>query len=103
LNRARRARGYGLALLGAGAVFIAAYAAGTWNQAAGLGNVPAAIRAVEYARALDDVEATCGKPEAAAGPLRRHCVDQAQFLILFPECDARCRGAADAILPRTRR
>jgi hypothetical protein len=101
--RARRARRYALTLLGSASIFIAAYAAGTWNQAAGLRDVPASIRTAEYARALADVEATCGRPEAADGVLRRHCVDQAQFLILFPECDARCRGVAEAILPRTRR
>jgi hypothetical protein len=101
--RARRARRYSLALLGGASIFIAAYAAGTWNQAAGLRDIPASIRTAEYARALADVEATCGTPEAADGLLRRHCLDQAQFLILFPECDARCRGVTNAILPRARR
>jgi hypothetical protein len=76
---------------------------GQWRAVASLEHVPPAIRVAEYGRALADTEASCTRPEAADGPLRRHCLDQAQFLILFPECDARCRGLAESILPRARR
>ena len=102
-RRVKRARHYSLAIFGGASLLVVAYAAGTLNQAAGLRDVPAPIRAEEYGRALTDVEATCARPEAGSGALHKHCIDQAQFLILFPECDARCRAAADAILPRPRR
>jgi hypothetical protein len=101
--RVRRARGYSLMAVAAAALLVAGIAVGQWNRVTSLRHVPPSIRAVEYRRALQDAEETCARPESATGMLRQHCVDQAQFLILFPECDARCRGVVEAILPRARR
>jgi hypothetical protein len=100
---ARRARGLGLALATGAALLILGLVIGQWNRVTSLSHVPASIRAAEYARALIDAEATCARPEAADGALRQHCLDEAQFLVLFPECDVRCRGVVETILPRARR
>jgi hypothetical protein len=101
----RNRRGWWLAVAPtvAAATLLVGLAIGQWRSTASLQYVPASVRLAEYRRALADVEQTCARPEAGAGPLRSHCLDQAQFLILFPECDARCRGVVDAILPRARR
>jgi hypothetical protein len=101
--RARQARGLGLALAAGTAILILGLVVGQWNRVTSLSHVPASIRADEYARALTDAEATCARPEAADGALRQHCLDEAQFLVLFPECDARCRGVVETILPHARR
>jgi len=68
-----------------------------------LRNLPAADRAALYHRTLTDVDTTCTVPEARDGALRDHCLRQAEFLTLFPDCDARCQQLAASILPHARR
>jgi hypothetical protein len=53
-----------------------------------------------YQRALDDVKAGCQVPQAKLGLLRQHCVDQARFLQLLPECTADCIAVARGVLTR---
>jgi hypothetical protein len=66
-------------------------------------DLPAPARGALYQRSLEDVRSACTLPAARDGALRDHCVGQAQFLLTFSECDARCRQAAASILPRARR
>jgi len=51
-----------------------------------------------YQRALDDVKAGCAVPQAKLGILRQHCVDQARFLQLLPECTGDCVALARGVL-----
>ena len=103
-ERPRQLARAGVTLLAiAGAMLIVGLAIGEWPTRTSLDRVPVSIRRVEYARSLEDAEQACTTFEARQGPLRQHCIDQAQFLLLFPECDAHCRGVAEDILPRVRR
>jgi len=68
-----------------------------------LRGLPAADRAALYHRTLTDVDTTCTVPEARDGALRDHCLRQAEFLTLFPDCDARCQQLARSVLPHARR
>ena len=102
-RRASTARSLGPILFVGVITLIAGLAVGQWRSATSLRDIPEVVRVAQYRRALADAEETCTRPEAAEGPLRGHCVDQARFLILFPECDAHCRSVVEAILPRARR
>jgi hypothetical protein len=51
-------------------------------------SLPQPVRQGLYDRALSDVLASCGLPEAKNGLLRGHCLDQARFLQTMPECAA---------------
>jgi hypothetical protein len=50
-----------------------------------------------------EVTTVCGSPSAETGALHDHCVEQAQFLMLFPECDDSCQMIARSVLPHARR
>jgi hypothetical protein len=76
---------------------------GHWQGLDRLRTLPEGVRAAAYRRAFNDVAETCSRPEADSGPMHEHCVEQAQFLIVFPECNADCRRLVDPILPRARR
>jgi hypothetical protein len=95
--------GVGAAVFVGGLMLIAGLTIGQWQSTASLRQVPEAVRVAEYRRALADAEQACTRPEAADGSLRAHCLDEARFLILFPDCDGRCRAVVEAILPRARR
>ncbi|HSS38683.1 MAG TPA: hypothetical protein VLT58_07930 [Polyangia bacterium] len=62
-----------------------------------------AARAGIFARALDDLKTACTSVDPADEVLRDHCRDQAAFLVMFPECDARCESLAAAALPHAHR
>lgn len=51
-------------------------------------SLPPERRAAVYAGRLRAFEVTCEPPRAG---LEGRCRDEARFLELFPECDARCR------------
>jgi hypothetical protein len=94
------------ALFSVGLLFVAGVA--TFGAVkSGLGNsvkdLPDADRVALYRRSLEDVESSCTLAAAREGALRDHCVRQAQFLTLFPECDAACQRTVTAILPRVHR
>lgn len=65
--------------------------------------LPRVDRAGVYQRDIDDIERSCTTAASKSGALRDHCVQQANFVVLFPECDARCQDLARSILPRARR
>jgi hypothetical protein len=88
-----------IAVLAIGAAGLAAQAA----YQSPVRDLPGATRAPIFQRAYEDLRATCGVPEAAAGSLRDHCVEQARFVLLFAECDAACANLARATLPRAHR
>ncbi|HXI55479.1 MAG TPA: hypothetical protein VNO55_05440 [Polyangia bacterium] len=70
---------------------------------ASVGHIETSQRAAIFERAHTDMLATCQLPEVAREPLRQHCLSQAGFVLLFPECDADCARAARALLPHARR
>jgi hypothetical protein len=53
-----------------------------------------------YQRALDDVVTSCTLPQAKAGLLRQHCVDQARFLSQLAECTGDCTKLTRGVLGR---
>jgi hypothetical protein len=98
----RKGAGWGGALVAGWMLLIVAIAAHDWVQNIGsIRGLPAAERARSYERSLAEAEAACMTSEARAGGLHDHCVGQAQFLILFPECDGRCQRLTEAILPHS--
>jgi cytochrome b pre-mRNA-processing protein 3 len=65
--------------------------------------ISSAHRAAIFDRAHSDLNETCRLAEASREPLRQHCVDQASFVLLFPECDAACGEMARQVLPHAHR
>lgn len=94
---------WALALVVPGLVLVAVVAISRAELVKSVRSLPAADRAALYHRTLADIESTCASPEARDGALRDHCVRQAEFLSLFPDCDARCQQLAASILPHARR
>jgi hypothetical protein len=92
-----------LALVGAGLALVAGVTISRAELVRSVRNLPATDRAALYHRTLTDVDSTCTAPEARDGALRDHCLRQAEFLTLFPDCDARCRQLAASVLPHARR
>jgi hypothetical protein len=92
-----------LAVVAAGLALAAAVAVSRAELVKSVRNLPADDRLALYHRTLTDVDTTCAAPEARDGALRDHCLRQAEFLTLFPECDARCRALAVSVLPHARR
>ncbi|HEX3904040.1 MAG TPA: hypothetical protein VH853_14465 [Polyangia bacterium] len=100
----RPGAGWGGALLVGWMLLIVAIAAHDWVQDIGsIRGLPPAERARIYQRSLAEAVAACTTPGARAGALHDHCRGQAEFLILFPECDGRCQRLVEAILPHARR
>jgi len=84
-------------------LLVAAVAISRAELVKSLRNLPASDRAALYHRTLTDVDTSCTAPEAREGALRDHCLRQAEFLALFPDCDARCQQLAASVLPHARR
>ena len=100
----RKGAGWGGALVVGWMLLIVAMVAHDWVQSVGsIRGLPPAERGRIYQRSLGEAEAACTTPEARGGALHDHCVGQADFLILFPECDGRCQRLAEAILPHAPR
>ena len=91
-----------VALVGAGLGFVAFVAFSRAQLVKSVRELPGANRAALYQRTLTDVDA-CRAPEARDGALRDHCLRQAEFLTLFPDCDVDCRQLAASVLPHARR
>jgi hypothetical protein len=97
-RRHRDRAGWALALL----LALGLAAAYFWNAGAERraieGMDPVQRRAV-YEQAFGEFQRLCG-----AGPredaLERRCTEQVNFLLQFPECDARCQGIARSHAPR---
>jgi hypothetical protein len=94
---------WALALVGVGLALVAGVAVSRAQQVKSIRNLPDADRLALFHRTLTDVDTTCTTPEARDGALRDHCLGQAQFLTLFPDCDARCQQLAGSVLPHARR
>jgi hypothetical protein len=100
----RKRRGWGLPLAAAaGLLLIAMLALARAPGAGSVQGLPPDERAALYERTLADTESSCAMPDARAGALRDHCLRQAEFLVLFPECDRDCRQLTSAILPHATR
>ncbi len=91
-----------LALVGAGLALVAFVAVSRAQLVKSVRNLPATDRAALYHRTLLDVDG-CTAPEAREGALRDHCLRQAEFVLLFPDCDARCQQLAASVLTHARR
>ena len=102
-RKPRRRSWWALVLVVAGLVLVAVVAMSRAELVKSLRNLPAADRAALYHRTLTDIDTTCAVPEARDGALRDHCLRQAEFLTLFPDCDARCQRLAASILPHAHR
>jgi len=73
------------------------------REAAQLHRLPDGARVALYQRTLAETTSLCRLPSAASGVVHDHCVEQARFLLMFPECDRECRFAAGSVLPHARR
>ena len=100
---ARKRNWWALLLVVPALVLVAVVAISRAELVKSVRNLPAADRAALYHRTLTDVETTCTALEAHEGALRDHCLRQAEFLTLFPDCDARCEQLAASVLPHARR
>ena len=97
-------RGWGVALaFGAVLVLAASMTVSRVQTIGSIRSLPPAERGALYQRTMDDMAAACVTPDARAGALREHCLQQAEFLRLFTECDGRCQKVTAAILPHARR
>lgn len=85
------------------AVMTVGLAVGQWRGVDRLRSLPDGVRGATYERALQDIEQICVPPDGLSGPLREHCLEQAQFVMIFPECGADCRRVVDPLLPHARR
>jgi hypothetical protein len=100
----RRGSGRGVALVMGWMLLLVAIVAHSWVQAIrSIRALPPAERTSLYERAFNDTESSCTTREASGGALHDHCLRQAEFLVLFPECDVRCQRLAQTILPHARR
>jgi len=81
-----------------------AYVLATPGREAGqLQRLPDEARGALYQRTLEETASLCRLPAAASGVVHDHCVAQARFVLMFPECDRECRLAAGSVLPHARR
>ncbi len=89
-------------VIGAMALAAAVVIGERWSTVAQIRAMSGAERSRIFARAFDDLQTAC-----AAAPvgslLTDHCRQQARFVTLFPECDARCQALATSLLPHARR
>ncbi|HEY2900205.1 MAG TPA: hypothetical protein VGL59_06500, partial [Polyangia bacterium] len=94
-----------IVLIAVGAFFLVAglfLLAGDHNRRT-LGRIESVERGAIFERAYVDLEETCRLPEAGRDPLRQHCMNQAAFVLLFPECAADCQRGARSFLPHVGR
>jgi len=73
------------------------------REAAQLRQLPDGAREALYQRTLAETSSLCRLPAAASGVVRDHCLEEARFLLMFPECDRDCRFAAGSVLPHAHR
>jgi hypothetical protein len=99
----RKTGWWGLALAGVGLALVGLVAISRAELVKSVRDLPAADRAALYHRTLTDVDTTCTGPAGRDGALREHCLRQAEFLTLFPDCDAGCQQLAASVLPHARR
>jgi hypothetical protein len=100
----RRASGRRVALVMGWILLILAIVAHSWIKTIGsIRALPPAERVALYDRSLKDTESACTTLAARGGALHDHCLSQAEFLVLFPECDVRCQSLVQTILPHARR
>jgi hypothetical protein len=62
--------------------------------------MPEARRADFVERTRDDLEHACQRGDTVPDPVRTHCVEQARFLLLFPECKQDCQQLVSRFLPQ---
>jgi hypothetical protein len=85
------------------ALFWAGVALEARGQAAAVRELPAATRHSLFSRAMSEIDSVCRDLAASSGDLRTHCLEEARFALLFPECDDACRRASAVILPHASR
>jgi len=86
----------------AGLMFVAAVAAAAPDLGENIRDLAPPAREAFYRRTLQEVKGACTLPAAREGGLRDHCRRQAQFVRLFPECDAACWRTTASLLPPRR-
>jgi hypothetical protein len=83
-----------------GAIVVAVLAFWMWKtteETRAIRHLPAAERQTLYDRTLRTLQSPCRPGDDSRG-LRGFCVDQAKFILKFPECDAACRTIASEYL-----
>ena len=73
------------------------------QEVAGLRSLSVEARRGLVVRIVDELESICRSPAAASGRLRAHCVEQAHFVLLIPECTETCQRTAAGTLPHAGR
>ena len=66
-------------------------------------DLPPAVRTSWQRQTLSELRTFCAERAAAADIVHEHCVAQARFVLLFPECDSVCRREAWSIVSPVRR
>jgi hypothetical protein len=90
-------------MLGALGLFWAGAFLSRSQEVAGLRTLSAEARRILVTRTVDELGTICRGTAAASGSLREHCVDQAHFVLLIPECGDACQRAAVGVLPHAGR
>jgi cytochrome b pre-mRNA-processing protein 3 len=85
-----------------GLFIVALAAAFLWSMDAerrAIAHIDPAERREIYERSLGELQILCGTaPRGDA--LEKRCLEQVQFILKFPECDARCEEIARSHMPR---
>ena len=80
-------------------------AAAAWHRHAerALSALPAEVRIEAFQDSLRNLTDNCLAESSLEGPLRRHCLHEADFVLRFPECNADCRAIARSVFSRAHR
>jgi hypothetical protein len=74
-----------------------------YHKGQAIRSLPAESRAQLFSHSLTELRSICLQGYATRGPARAHCLEQAHFVLHFPECGSDCRTAAKAVLPHAYR
>jgi hypothetical protein len=80
----------------AGAVVVALVTSLVGADQRALQRLPAHERAALYQRTMENLTSVCAME--GKGSLNDFCRDQAQFALMFPECDGTCMATARELL-----
>lgn len=73
------------------------------HKGASIRKLPLESRARIFSQASAELRSICLEDYAARGPVRDHCIEEARFILRFPECGRECQAAANAVLPHAYR
>ena len=85
-----------------GVVLLALWQTGRTSEPRAIRQLSVEARHALYDRTLGTLRSSCDSNTRPAG-LARHCREQAEFIVQFPECDDACRALASPHLERPTR